>query len=190
MPRDDWNTYSAPARSCPASVPGGANLSIHSQCPPHLPRAVAPSPPGGRRPPHLLEQHPLTSQGSPPLHRADTPHLPRAGPPPPPKGSAPLSPQGSAPQCPPPLSGALPSPPPWGSKPLISRGSAPHLLGQTPPHLSRAVPPTPSQTGAPPPPLFPTLYLMFQHLCDLGPQTMSLEQADKACGGSPRCPRG
>ena len=29
-----------------------------------------------------------------------------------------------------------------------------------------------------------------QHLCDLGPQTMSLEQADKACGGSLRCLRG
>lgn len=114
--------------------------------------------------------------------------------PPPPQGSAPtnspgqcpLISQGSAPPSPP---RAVPSPLPWGSDPLISRGSAPHLLGQTPPPLQGSAPHHLPRQGSLPTSLSNTVPHV-QHLCDLGPQTMSLEKADKACGGSPGCPRG
>lgn len=110
--------------------------------------------------------------------------------PPPPQGSAPTNSPGQCSpvpplhlpeQCPlhfpgavtPSSPGAVP-PTFWGRPPPPLQGSAPHHLprqGSLPTSLSNTVP-------------------HVQHLCDLGPQTMSLEKADKACGGSPGCPRG
>lgn len=154
----------------------------HSQSmPPHLPRAVTPSPP--RAAP--LWSSTLTSQGSPPFWGR---HLPQ-GRAPPPQGQCPLSSPGPVlPNCP------LPSPEHCPlhllrqPAPHLQGSSAPHLLGQTPTPLQTVPPHLPRQ--GPLPTSLPNSVPHVQHLCDLGPQTMSLEQADKACGGSPRCPRG